>query len=180
MASSKFHQFKQRRAERQEASGHGNLNLVPLVDILTSIVFFSLLTYTGAAMMALRALDLTLPPVVITAEQAAAQRNVDNMLNLLLAVRIQDGRLLVEHSEENGFRQTIPAVNEEGLAQLQQLMRDIKARYPQNDDVLVVPDDGTSYDDVVRVLERIKLAGYTNVSLGSRARVQVASAAGGR
>lgn len=179
MASSKFHQFKQRRAERQEASGHGNLNLVPLVDILTSIVFFSLLTYTGAAMMALRALDLTLPPVVITAEQAQA-RSVDNMLNLLLAVRIQDGRLLVEHSEEGGFRLTIPAVNAEGLTQLQQVMRDIKAKYPQNDDALVVPDDGTSYNDVVLVLEAIKLGGMTNVSLGSRARAQVASAAGGR
>ena len=44
---------KQRRIERASLTDAGNLNLVPLVDILTSVVFFSLLTYQGAALAAL-------------------------------------------------------------------------------------------------------------------------------
>ena len=82
----------------------GNLNLVPLVDILTSVVFFSLLTYQGAALAALTSYDLSLPPVVITAQQAAASAQDRNALNLLLAVRIERDRLLVEHTGEGGFR----------------------------------------------------------------------------
>ena len=45
---SRFHASRMRRAERHAAAGHGSINLVPLIDILTSIVFFSLLTYSGA------------------------------------------------------------------------------------------------------------------------------------
>ena len=37
---SAFHKSRQRRAERAPLTAHGNINLVPLVDILTSIVFF--------------------------------------------------------------------------------------------------------------------------------------------
>jgi biopolymer transport protein ExbD len=38
------HRARQRRLERASFTAQGNINLVPLVDILTSIVFFSLLT----------------------------------------------------------------------------------------------------------------------------------------
>src|SRR5919199_458293 len=103
--ASRFHKSRLRRAERGEIVGHVNLNLVSLVDILTSIVFFSLLTYTGVALAALTAFDLTLPPTVITAEGGRTQNAPKDTLNLLLAVRIQDGKLLVEHSEQGGFRQ---------------------------------------------------------------------------
>jgi biopolymer transport protein ExbD len=44
--------------------------------------------------------------------------------------------------------------------------------------VLVVPDDAVSYDDVVKVLEQARIANFTNIALGNRARsTQVASSA---
>jgi biopolymer transport protein ExbD len=179
--ASVFHRTKQRRAERAPLTAHGNINLVPLVDILTSILFFSLLTYTGAAMAALTAFDLMLPPVVITTpEQAARIRSERDVLNLLLAVRIDNNGLLVEHSEEGGFRRQIAGLGPESMEQLQALMTEIKQRYPQNNDVLVVPSDEVSYDNVVRVLERLRMARYRGISLGSRARVQQAQAQGGQ
>ena len=66
--ASRFHKLRARQQEREPLTAHGRINLVPLVDILTSIVFFSLLTYTGAVMTNLTAFDLALPPVVVTAE----------------------------------------------------------------------------------------------------------------
>lgn len=186
MPSSRFHKSKVRRAERAHMISE-HLNLVPLVDILTSIVFFSLLTYTGAAVAILTAFDLSLPPVVVTAQDVRAGKvNEDNMLKLLLAVRIQEGRIRVEHSGGQqrgiaGFRQEIGGLGDEQLDQFQALMATIRRQYPQNDDVLVVPDDATSYEDVVRVLDRIRMSEYTNISLGTRARTtQVAAAGGGR
>ena len=175
--ASKFHASRMRRAERHAAAGHGSLNLVPLVDILTSIVFFSLLTYSGAVMAALTAYDLSLPPTVVTAEQARERGEDMNKLNLLLAVRVEENAIQVEHSDQGGFRQRITGMSDASLAQLEALMKQIHGQYPQNNDVLVVPNDGVSYDNVIKVLERLRAAEYRGISLGSRAREAQASAA---
>ena len=164
------HRSKVRRAERAVLlRGQQNINLVPLVDILTSIVFFSLLTYTGEQLGQLTAYDLNLPPQVITATDTRT-RGQSEVLNLLLAVRVEPDRLIVEHSEENGFRQEIRGTEGQSLDQLQSLMTQIRQRYAQNSDVLVVPADAVSYDNVVHVLERLRMSNFTGISLGSRAR----------
>lgn len=179
--ASLFHRAKLRRIERASATGHGSINLVPLVDILTSIVFFSLLTYQGAALMALTAFDLSLPPVVVrTPEQASRVRSERDALDLLLAVRVSQRGLLVEHSGGGGFRREIAGLDAPALDRFQALMTEIRTQYPQNGDVLVIPADDVSYDAIIHVLERLKLARYVGISLGTRARVGVGGAGGGR
>ena len=174
------HRSKQRRAERAPLTAHGAINLVPLVDILTSIVFFSLLTYSAETMAALTAYDLSLPPTVVTAPSATSAD--EKGLNLLLAVRIENNQIRVEHSGGStngmpGFSQTITGISGASLDSLEALMKDIRRQYPQNADVHVVPADDITYDDVIHVLERLKLATYTGISLGNRTRAtQIASA----
>ncbi len=165
----RFHRAKVRRRELSQGQlGHGSINLVPLVDILTSIVFFSLVTYQGLVAV-LTSYDLSLPPVVINAPQEASKPE-NAQLNLLLAVRVSNDGLLVEHSEEGGFRRQIKGLDSASLDTLQALMIDIKAKYPQNNDVIVIPNDDVAYDDVIHVLERLKVAKYPNVALGTKAR----------
>jgi biopolymer transport protein ExbD len=178
--SSLFDNSKQRRAERAPVLSSGNLNLVPLVDILTSIVFFSLLTYTGAALAALTAFDLVLPPVVImTPEEAARIRSEKQILNLLVGVRIYGDRVQVEHSE--GMKEEIRGSDPASLDRLQAIMTQVKQDFPQNADVTVVPDDDVQYERVIHVLERLKLAGFSGLSLSNRARsTEVANAGGGQ
>lgn len=171
---------KQRRVERASLTDAGNLNLVPLVDILTAVVFFGLLTYQGAALAALTTYDLSLPPVVITAEQASASVPPRNALNLLLAVRLERGGMLVEHTGEGGFRKEITGVQGASLDTLQSVMTEIRRRYPQNADVLVVPADDVAYDEVIHVLERLRLAAYSGISLGNRTRATQIAATDGR
>ena len=161
---------RQRRAERASLTDAGNLNLVPLVDILTSVVFFSLLTYQGASLAALTSYDLSLPPVVITAEQASSAAQQREALNLLLAVRVESSKLFVEHSGQGGFRKEIAGVQGAALDTLQSVMTEIRRRYPQNADVLVVPADDVAYDDLIHVLERLRVASYSGISLGNRTR----------
>ena len=171
--ASLFHKAKQRRAERASVTASGSINLVPLVDILTSIVFFSLLTYTGAALAALTAFDLALPPVMVTQADLGNLAEKD-VLKLLLAVRIGSDGLQVEHSE--GLNQRIAGLDEKALVQLESVMKQVLAEFPQNRDVLVVPSDEVSYDNVVRVFERLRVVGYSKLALGNRARdAQVAT-----
>jgi biopolymer transport protein ExbD len=177
--ASLFHRSKQRRAERAPMTAHGSLNLIPLVDILTSIVFFSLLTYTGAAMAALTAFDLVLPPVVITSpEEAARIRSEQEVINLLVGVRIYPDRIQVEHSE--GLNQPIAGTDAGALDRFEALMKQVRTDFPQNRDVTVVPNDDVSYERVVQVLERLKLAGFTGLSLSNRARQATDNTAGAR
>jgi biopolymer transport protein ExbD len=179
MAGGTFHKAKQRRVERRAAHGHGNINLIPLVDILTSIVFFSLLTYTGATMANLTSYELTLPPVVVTATDPTTA-TPEPELTLLLAVRIkEDQTLQVEHSEENGFKRVIRGYRGASLDSLEALMGEIKTKYPQNSDVSVIPDDAIQYDDVIKVLEVMKKQKYTGIALASRARDEKRVSIGG-
>jgi biopolymer transport protein ExbD len=180
---SRFHKSRQRRRERQPLTEGGTLNLVPLVDILTSVVFFSLATYTGAALAALTAFDLSLPPTVVTAEQAATRGTPPN-LNLLLAVRVDNSGIQIEHSGGGGFQQRLAGLNESSLNQLREALTRIRRTYPDNADILVIPDDAVNYDNLVKVLDQARAADYRSISLGSRARAtQVAArapATGGR
>jgi biopolymer transport protein ExbD len=181
MPSTRFHRAKIRRAERATSTlGHGSINLVPLVDVLTSIVFFALVTYQGL-LAELTSFDLALPPLVVTAQTFPSDK-ASKELNLLLAVRVQTDKMLVEHSAAGGFRREIAGLGPAALDTLQSLMADIHQQYPQNNDVLVIPSDDVQYDDVVHVLERLKMAQYPNVALGTRARatpVAGATASGG-
>ena len=165
--ASLFHRSSLRRRVRASMTAHGGINLVPLVDILTSIVFFSVATYSGAALAALTSFDLALPPTVVT-QSEAAERAPERLLNLLLAVRVTPEGLRVEHSE--GLNRQIPGLESASFDQFEALMRQVRADFPQNNDVLVVPADDVNYDTVVKVLERLRVVGYGGISLGSRAR----------
>ena len=111
-----------------------------------------------------------MPPVVITAQQAAASAPDRNALNLLLAVRVEHDKLLVEHTGEGGFRKEIAGAQGVALDTLQAVMSEIRRQYPQNADVLVVPGDDVAYDDLIHVLERLRIAAYSGISLGNRTR----------
>jgi biopolymer transport protein ExbD len=180
--ASVFHRVKMRRAERAPTTAHGNINLVPLVDILTSIVFFSLLTYQGATMAALTAFDLSLPPVVVQQPNPDERVADEELLNLLVTLRIDRDRFVLTHSAEGGVTQEIRGLTDASLDTLQAAMRLIRARYQENRDITVVPSDEISYDDVIRTLERVRLAGYSSISLASKARATtpVSQAGGGR
>ena len=54
-------------------------------------------------------------------------------------------------------------------------MRQVRTDFPQNRDVTIVPNDEVNYERVVHVLERLKMAGFTGLSLSNRAR-QIAQA----
>ena len=169
MATTYFHRVRMRRKAHSVKHGE-HINLVPLVDILTSIVFFSLLTYAGSALAALTSFDLTLPPTVVENQEDLSKLKPKDVLTLLLAVRVYEDRMEIEHSAEGGYHRRIEGHQGPALDTLQTEMEAIRAKFPENKDVLVVPADGISYDALVKILERLKRARYSGIALGTRSR----------
>jgi|SRR5437867_10952724 len=167
--ASRFHRLRARQAEREPLTAHGRINLVPLVDILTAIVFFSLLTYTGAVMTNLTAFDLALPPVVVTQDQAVSAPT--DTINMMVAVGIKPGGLRIEGAgKDSTFAQEIAGLSDTSLTQLRTMLIAIKDRYKNSDQIMVLPDDDVAYDDIVHVLEQVKQANFKKISLSSAAR----------
>ena len=142
--------------------GHASINLVPLVDILTSIVFFSLLTYRGELLAELTAYDLEVPP----AEARAVRPPSAAPAPLDLVVHVAGDGLLVEHSG-GGFRRAVRGVRGAALDTLSALASEIRRTHPTERDARVAPAADVAYEDVVRVLERLQMAGFSALALGA-------------
>lgn len=153
-----------------------DVNLVPLVDMFVSVLFFVLLTYTGATAF-LFSYNLELPPVVPVDQQTAGPDDVE--LDQLLTVRLDTTGMLVERGGTGGgFRQEISGLDTAAFVQLQQVMAEQRGSYPANFQVLVIPADRSSYDDIIHVLERLQLAEFPLIALGQRSRAQQVAAGG--
>lgn len=155
------------QARRTEfARAHGGLNLVPLVDILTAIVFFSLLSAVSLR-SALASFDLAGPPAAADAAggSSAAPSSVD------LVVRVDRHQFVVRHGDRQTFIPRLQNRPDDALSALRQALTTLARGLGRPVVVTVVPSDDVSYDDVVHVLEHVHQIAPKAVSLGSRARV---------
>lgn len=156
--------LRARRRQRARASlaAHSSINLVPLVDILTSIVFFSLLTYRGELLARLTAYDLTLPPAVVRAQRPAGAVPVP----LDLVVRVGGDGLVVEHASGGGVSRRVAGVRGAALDTLGVLVAALRLAHPAERAARVAPADGVAYEDVIAVLDRLRVAGFSDLALG--------------
>ena len=137
---------------------HGSLNLIPLVDILTAIVFFSLLSVVSLR-GSLIGFDLAqLPSSAIDAPSVAPQ----------LVVRVDRDRFVIRHDNGETTIDRLSGPRDVALATLRQTLAGLTSA--GRTQITVVPSDDVSYDDVVRVLEQAYRVEASGVTLGARAR----------
>ena len=156
-----------RRARWASQAGHENLNLVPFVDILTSIVFFSLLTYGGArALAALTSFEVAAPPAV-AAEGVGRDGGQPASPAILLRVD-RMGVSVARWGEDAGRRF-------EGLsdATLRDVARAVAAYGPAiaaSASISVIPSDDLAYADLIRVLDQVRSVSRGRIALGIQPR----------
>ena len=150
---------------REFARGHGPLNLVPLVDILTAIVFFSLLSAVSLRTV-LASFDLVAPPAAthVVGGTNATTPPPD------VVVRVDRHQFSVRHAEGESLIARSHQRDEAAFAHLQQHLTSLAGALGRPAVVTIVPSDDVSYDDVVRVLEHVQQIKPKAVSLGARAR----------
>jgi biopolymer transport protein ExbD len=156
--------FRVRRTEFARA--HGPLNLVPLIDILTAIVFFSLLSAVTLR-TALASFDLVAPPAAATAVGGANATTPRPDL----VVRVDRHQFVVRHGDRENVIDRPHESEDAAFAQLRQTLTNLSRALGRSAVVTVVPSDDVSYDDVVRVLEQVEQVQPKAVALGSRTRV---------
>ena len=87
---------------------------------------------------------------------------------------------LAEARREIAGTLTIASTGEFGTSFTSELLFAFRRQYPQNADVLVVPADDVAYDDLIHVLERLRVAAYSGISLGNRTRATQVAAIDGQ
>jgi biopolymer transport protein ExbD len=155
------------QARRREAArAHGSLNLIPLVDILTAIVFFSLLSAVSFR-AALASFDLATPPAATDAGDLsrASTPRPD------LVLRVDRSQFVVHHGNQESFVRRSSDRDDAAFARLRESLIRITNGLGRPAVITVVPSDDVSYDDLVRVLEYVHQVKPAAVALGSRARV---------
>ena len=152
------------RRARRVALGHQPLNLVPLVDILTSIVFFSLLTYGGArALAALTRFDLQ------SMSAAAGARGGGSPVTLGLTLSVDRTGVRVARARDAAERR-FEGLGDASLRGIRGAVAELGRGVPADAAIGVVPADDVSYEDLIRVLDQVRAAGRDRIALGLRKR----------
>lgn len=148
------------------AQAHGSLNLIPLVDILTAIVFFSLLSVVSLR-SSLVGFDLAqMPSAAKVADGATGAPSIVPQV----VVRVDRDRFVVRHSNGETTIDRLRAPGDVSVATLYQTLASVTSASGRRTQITVVPSDDVSYDDVVRVLEQAYRVDASGVTLGTRAR----------
>jgi biopolymer transport protein ExbD len=161
--SSLMHRSVVRRTRRQIGLGH-SLNLVPLIDVLTAIVFFGLLTYTGARTAALTSFDLAMAPAM-----SGAGTNGVRPVAASLTLRVDRRGVSLARAGESAERR-FEGFSVETLQRLNRALAEYALDLAPGATVSVVPSDDLRYDDLIRVLDEVRAAGQPRIALGVRPR----------
>jgi len=140
------------------------LNLTPMMDVFTVLVVFLLIT---AVFTSITIMELSVPT---TAGAAAAQKP-----NFAIEVIVRKAGL--EIANGRSVQAAIPKKDDRyDLEKLSEIMRSLKAQYPEKEDATVLMEPKVEYDYLVQVMDVVrgapgdkggtKMVLFPNISIG--------------
>jgi biopolymer transport protein ExbD len=148
------------------AHAQRSLNLIPLVDILTAIVFFSLLSAVGLR-SALASFDLA--QASTTSDAATSSRSFPAS-GPDLVVRVDRSRFVVRYWAGETVISRSNTTLEASLGVLHRTVVDLTRELGRRAHVTVVPSDDVLYDDLIGVLDQVHRVEPASISFGTRTR----------
>ena len=151
------HRYKWRKKETLEMDIMELLNLTPMMDVLTVLVVFLLIT---AVFTSITIMDLNVP--TNTGQAASAKPN--------FAIEVIVRKSGLEIANGSSVEAAIPKVDGKyDLAKLSEMLLSLKAKYPQKDDATVLMEPKVEYDYLVQVMEAVRGTGtplFPKISIG--------------
>lgn len=155
-----------RPSARRKTMSHGiELNLVPILDTLITLIAFLLFT---SAFISIAFIDTPVPMLAPAAEQI---KKLDEK-PLQLTAHIQENQIFI--SDWTGSREShkIPNVTDSSTGESQydlekfhQTLTEIKGRHPKEVKLILKPQGGVSYESLVGVMDAARLYQKTDVPL---------------
>jgi biopolymer transport protein ExbD len=151
------HRYKWRKKESLEMDIMEILNLTPMMDVLTVLVVFLLIT---AVFTSITVMDLNVP--TNTGEAVSSKPN--------FAIEVIVRRTGLEIANGSSVEAAIPKVDGKyDLKKLSELLLALKAQYPQKEDATVLMEPKVEYDYLVQVMDAVRGAEmplFPKISIG--------------
>jgi biopolymer transport protein ExbD len=135
-----------RRNHARYHRGRDDLNIVPMIDMMVILVFFLIFT---AVFSKTNILQLNLP-----ANNAAP---LDLPKGLKLEVIIRPGDLVVNDRNSGPLKVLPNTAQGYDLEGLSAFMQRVKAQFPEMTDATILPSPNVSYDDLVQVMDTVRV-----------------------
>lgn len=145
--------MRRRRREKQNVVD-GYLELMPLMNVLVALLPMLLLS---AVFVKVTTIDLDGPP---TAE--APTEAVDKP-SLALAVTIKDDYFVVEGQRVP--KRVIARKSDDARVQLAGALAEVVTQFPENQEIMIISQPHTRYEDIIDVMDVSREAGLPSVSL---------------
>jgi biopolymer transport protein ExbD len=123
------------------------LNLVPMIDVVTNIMFFLMML---AGVLPVVMIDAPLPKIASTADEVKQAKDDKNQMEV--TVTINQASLMVK-SDVGGSR-NFPIVNGKFPAdELHRFLVEIHSKRPNAKEITLMPADDVSYEVMVEVMD---------------------------
>ena len=139
--------------------------LIPFIDLLLCCVMFLLVTAVWNQLAAMEAKQQI--PGQVTSEDSPPE---DEKVKLILQVRNTGYVLASSAGESVEIRKKVAGSNREyDVAELNTKLGEWKLAWDKRDDLIVAPEDGVSYEEVIRAMDAATAAGFPMLSVADAA-----------
>ncbi len=138
-----------------------SLPLVPIMDAMVTLISYLLFS---ASFLAIVVIDSPAPVLADAKEQM--EKNKKPPLNLTL--RIKEQQLFLEGGFGNLVNRRITNLPEEGgydFNALHMALIEIKNRYPEETKLILMPDPGVAYDQIIKIMDAARRFEKTDPTL---------------
>jgi biopolymer transport protein ExbD len=140
------HHYKRRRQEAPETDIMHVLNLTPMMDILTVLVIFLLVT---AVFMSITVMELSIP--------TGADRLAPGKPNVAIEVIIRKTGLQIANGAT--VQVVIPKKGDHyDIELLSKMLVRLKEQYPEKQDATVLTEPTIEYDYLIQVMDAVRVA----------------------
>jgi biopolymer transport protein ExbD len=133
--------------------GEGELDLLPMMNVF--IVLIPMLL-TSAVFLKVTVIDTNVPNANAAPAESAAE-------NLSLAVTIKDDYFVVEGKGIES--RVIARTDADAPAKLAAALADVELSHPDNQDVIIISEPKTRYQDIIAVMDVARASGLPSASL---------------
>jgi biopolymer transport protein TolR len=150
--------FQFGRSERDRKPSNVELQLAPMIDMMTIMLIFLLLT---ASFIRIAILELNLPNLDSGQMRSAETNHQSVILNILLI-------------RENGFELKSPDLKFELLPKpgsdynwesLKGQLDLVKKTHPESSEIIISPENKIRYQVIIHVMDQCRAAGFPNISI---------------